>query len=171
MHDANMVTLSEYNQWANKTLLEALKKMPPEELTRPRVSLFKDLCHTLNHMLVIGRIWKGHLQGMDHGYTSRNTQDYPDFPILSSELQDIDQWYVQWAKETQENDLQKVISFSYVNGQPGKMMAAQMLQHVVMHNSYHRGYIGDFMFQVEGYRAPQMDFSVYCTDVLNSVNV
>ena len=164
LNNLSATDLSEYNQWANRTLIEALKKMPTQELTSPRVSLFRDICHTLNHMLVIGRIWRGHLEGQDHGYTARNTPGYPTFPDLAKQLADIDDWYVDWARQRQLGSLENLISFLYVNGEPGRMTEGQILQHVVMHNSYHRGYISDFMFQVEGYRAPQMDFSVYCTD-------
>ena len=107
MNNLSAIDLSEYNQWANRTLIEALKKIPTQELTRPRVSLFRDICHTLNHMLVIGRIWRGHLEAQDHGYKARNTEDYPTFPDLAKQLQDIDDWYVDWARQRQLGDLEK----------------------------------------------------------------
>jgi uncharacterized damage-inducible protein DinB len=105
LNNLSAIDLSEYNQWANRTLIEALEKIPTQELTRPRVSLFRDICHTLNHMLVIGRIWRGHLEGQDHGYTARNTPSYPTFPDLAKQLADIDDWYVAWARQRQLGDL------------------------------------------------------------------
>lgn len=168
MTKTNGSMLAEYNQWANQTLIVALEKVPAEELVRQRVSLFRDICHTLNHMLVIERIWQAHIQERDHGYTARNTPDYPDFPELAGQLIEMDRWFVEWARDQTDVSFEKSVRFNYVNGQSGQMTLGQILQHVVVHNSYHRGYVGDFMFQIEGYRAPQMDLSVYCTDVMSA---
>jgi uncharacterized damage-inducible protein DinB len=166
MNKTQSQMLAQYNQWANNTLLSALEKIPHEEITRPRRSLFRDIGHTLNHLLVIERIWKGHLIKQPHGYTARNTPEYPEFSELATQLRESDEWWVQWTKRQSETDLAESVKFNYVNGQPGTMTGMQIIQHIVIHNSYHRGYIGDLMYQIPECRAPQMDFSVYCTDVM-----
>ena len=54
--------LTRYNQWANKTVFDAVAALPEGEATRPRVSLFKNMVHMLNHNYVIDRIFQAHLE-------------------------------------------------------------------------------------------------------------
>ena len=79
-----------YNAWADKVMFDAVAKLPPGEDVKPRTSLFKNIVHTLNHNYVIDQIWRGHLEGRDHGYTARNTPDHPPLDELWRAQREID---------------------------------------------------------------------------------
>ncbi len=55
--------LTRYNAWANELMFNAVAQLPPAEATRPRVSLFPNIVHTLNHNYVIDLIFQAHLLG------------------------------------------------------------------------------------------------------------
>ena len=93
MDAKNARILTRYNAWANRLMFEAMAKLPDGEATKPRASLFRNMVHTLNHNYVIDRIWQGHLQGRDHGYTARNTDDHPPLDELWRLQQEVDAWY------------------------------------------------------------------------------
>ena len=63
-----------------------------------------------------------------------------------------------------EKELDEVVKFKFVGGGDGAMTRAEMILHVVIHTSYHRGFAGDLLFQVPT-RAPTTDLPVFLRDV------
>ena len=152
--------LARYNRWANDVFFDAVAALPPEEITRPRPTLFRNIVHTLNHNYVIGIIWQAHLQRRDHGMTARNTPDHPPLPELWKKQQAIDEWYIAWSDDLTEEKLETPVHFTLIGGNKGVMTQLEILTHVVTHSSYHRGFAADLFFQVPA-RPPTMDLPVY----------
>lgn len=152
--------LARYNAWANRVMFDAVTALPPGEAEKQRVSLFKNMVHTLNHNYVIARIWQAHLEGREHGYAARNTPDYPPLPELWQAQQEIDRWYIGWSEKVSDDALGETVRYTLIGGNQGEMTRGEILLHVVNHSSYHRGFVGDLLFQVPA-RAPQMDLPVY----------
>ena len=111
MDAKNAQMLTRYNAWANKLMFDAVAKLPEGEAVKPRISLFKNMVHTLNHNYVIGLIWRAHLEGRDHGMTARNTPDYPPLSELWQKQQAIDGWYVDWSDQLTDEKLDTPVSF------------------------------------------------------------
>ncbi len=163
--DANNVKmLTRYNAWANKLMFDAVAKLPEGEAVKPRTSLFRNMVHTLNHNYVIDRIWQGHLEGRDHGYTVRNTQDHPPLAELWRMQQDVDAWYVAWSDRLSDAQVEQKISFTLIGGNQGEMTRGEILIHILGHRHYHRGFVCDMLFQVPT-RPPTMDLPVYLREV------
>jgi uncharacterized damage-inducible protein DinB len=76
MDAATARMLTRYNQWSDQVMFDGVAALPEGEALKPRISLFKNMVHTLNHIYVIDRIWQAHLEGRDHGYEARNTRDH-----------------------------------------------------------------------------------------------
>ena len=152
--------LTRYNAWANKEMFDAVAALPGDEATRPRVSLFKNMVHTLNHNYVIDRIWQAHLEGRDHGYTARNTPDHPPLAELWRLQQEIDRWYIDWSDRLTDAALDEDVAFTLIGGNRGVMTRGEILLHVVNHTSYHRGFVADLFYQVPA-RPPTTDLPVF----------
>lgn len=157
-------TLTRYNAWANKLFFDALAELPEGEASKPRVSVFKSMTHTLNHNYVIGRIFQAHLEGREHGYTARNTPDSPPLANLWRAQQEIDAWYVAWSDAQTEAALAETVKFTFVGGGQGAMTRGEILLHITNHSTYHRGYVADFFYQVPA-RPPTTDLPVFLRDV------
>lgn len=153
--------LARYNQWSDNVMFDGIAALPEGEALKPRTSLFRNMVHTLNHNYVIDRIWQAHLEGREHGYEARNTKDHPPLDELRRLQQEVDQWYVDWSSGQTDATLGETVHYTLIGGNRGAMTRGEILLHVVMHTSYHRGYVGDMMFQVTGHRAPTMDLPVY----------
>lgn len=153
--------LARYNQWSNKVMFDAVAALPEGEAVKPRASLFRNMVHTLNHNHVIDRIWQAHLEGRDHGYEARNTKDHPPLAELWKQQQEIDAWYVDWSDAQTDASLNETVNYMLIGGTPGAMTRGEILLHVVMHTSYHRGYVADMIYEVPGCRPPTMDLPVY----------
>src|SRR5262245_21469276 len=159
----NVRTLTRYMAWANDKIYDAVAALPEGEATKPRRSVFKNIVHTLNHSYVIDRIFQAHLEGRTHGYTARNTQDHPPLAELWRAQQDLDFWYVDWSDGISDAALQERVKFTFVGGVEGVMARAEILQHLVNHTSYHRGFVAQMMYDVPS-RPPTTDLTVFLRD-------
>ena len=164
MDAKNAQMLTRYNAWANKLMFEAVAKLPEGEAVKPRTSLFKNMVHTLNHNYVIDRIWQGHLEGRDHGYSARNTQDHPPLAELWRLQQEVDAWYVAWSDALTDAQVEEKLRFTLIGGNQGEMTRGEILIHILGHRHYHRGFVCDMLFQVPT-RPPTMDLPVYLREV------
>jgi uncharacterized damage-inducible protein DinB len=156
--------LTRYNAWSNKLMFDAVAALPLGEAVKERKSLFKNMVHTLNHNYVIDAIWQAHLEGRAHGYAARNTVDYPPLAELKEKQQAMDQWYIQWADALTDAALDEKVHFTLIGGNAGAMTRFEILQHVVNHTSYHRGFVCDMFFDVPA-RPPTMDLPVFLREV------
>jgi len=155
--------LTRYNAWANEMMFKAVAALPEGEAVKPRPSVFKNMVHTLNHNYVIDRIFQAHLEGRAHGYGARNTPDHPPLAELWRAQQDIDRWYIEWAGRVGEHELGQKVSFTYVGGGEGVMTRREIVQHLVNHTSYHRGFVAQMMYDIP-VRPPVTDLTVYLRD-------
>lgn len=157
---AKLRMLTRYTAWANARLFDALSGLPEGVATAPRPTLFGTMVHTLNHSMVVDRIWQAHLQGRPHGYTALNTQESPALAHLRGEQTALDRWYVAYADRLAQAECAELVAFRLVAGGEGTMSRADILLHVVNHKTYHRGWVAEQFFQV-GAKPPAMDLPVY----------
>jgi len=155
--------LTRYNAWANKLIFDAVAALPEGEATRPRVSLFRNMVHMLNHNYVIDRMFQAHLEGRPHGYTARNTPEHPPLGELWRAQQDIDAWYIAWSDALTPAAIDERITFGYVGGGEGTMSRGEILLHIVNHTTYHRGFVGEMIYGLK-IPAPTTDLTVYLRD-------
>jgi uncharacterized damage-inducible protein DinB len=161
--DARM--LARYNAWANKLVFEAVAALPEEEALKPRPGAFRNMVHTLNHILVIDRIFQAHLEGREHGYKARNTADHPPLGELWRAQQEIDAWYIAKYDAMTDGDLDGIVNFTFVGGGQGSMSRADILVHLVNHTTYHRGNVASAIYQVPA-KPPTTDLPVFLRDAL-----
>jgi len=156
-------TLTRYNAWANRIFFDAVFALPEGEAVKMRPTLFKNIVHTLNHNYVIDSIFRAHLEGRDHGYTARNTVEPPPLAELWAAQQEFDAWFIAWGDTLSAAQLDETINFTFVGGGAGAMRRGEIIQHLIIHTSYHRGFAADMFFQVPA-RPPTTDLPVFLRD-------
>jgi uncharacterized damage-inducible protein DinB len=155
--------MTSYMAWANKVMLDSAAKTSEFELTRPRQTLFGNIVHTFNHILVVQDIFRAHLEGRRHHYTARNTDVPPPFDVVRERLPEMDQYYVELAGRLSAEELGETIHFEFVGGGEGAMTRLEILLHLVNHATYHRGFISDLLYQVS-HKCDANDLSVFLRD-------
>lgn len=160
----NARMLARYNAWANDMIFDAVSKLPPEAVQAPRPGLFKNMLHMLNHNYVIDDIFQHHLEGRPHAYTARNTPDYPPLADLWKMQRDLDAWYVTWSDSITPAELEETVKFTFVGGGDGAMTRSEILQHVVTHTSYHRGFVAEMIYRIPGQKPPTTDLPIFLRD-------
>ena len=152
--------LSRYSAWANDRLYETLAELPGHELTKPHPIVFGSILRTLNHIYVMDLVWRAHLQGTSHDFSTRNPGECPPFAELRVAQNQIDQWYIEYSDDIQENSSREIVNFSFIGGGSGSMSRGEILLHVINHTTYHRGHIGCMVYQIPA-EPPTTDLPVY----------
>ncbi|UEP37630.1 DinB family protein [Burkholderia ambifaria] len=155
--------LVRYKCWANGLTFKSVMDLPAGEAFRQRPTRFGNMVHTLNHVYVVDDIFRHHLQGKKHTYTSRNTDHTPAVSDLWKAVQEMDRWYIDLVDTWSDADLAKAVHFEFVGGGEGIMTREQIVLHVVNHATYHRGFVGDMMYQVP-FAPPSNDLPVFIRD-------
>jgi len=156
--------LMRYLTWANALTVMDLTTVDAAELTRKRPTTFKTILSTLNHIWVVEDIFRAHFEGRNHGYTQRNTDQTPSLAELQESLNEMDSWLVAFADGLDDKDLATEINFEFVGGGAGRMSRSAILNHLAIHASYHRGFIGDMMYQIPATPSAN-DLPVFLRDV------
>jgi len=157
-------TLTRYKAWANEIVFSMVSRLPYHEATKQRATRFGNMVHTLNHVYVIDNVFQAHLQGRKHGYTARNTPDHPPVAELREAVRKLDAWYVEFADALTPDELDRTIHFEFIGGGEGAMTCQEMVLHVVNHGTYHRGFVGDMMYQA-GVAPDATDLPVFLRDI------
>ena len=152
-----------YMGWANRIMLDATAELPPAEIVKPRATLFGNIAHTFNHILVIDDVFRCHLEGRPHGYSARNTETAPPFEEVRRRLEDMDRFYIELAETLAVDELNETIAFEYIGGGAGAMTRQEILLHLANHSTYHRGFVADMFWQIP-FRAAANDLSVFLRD-------
>lgn len=163
----NLRMLARYSAWANERLFLLLSTLSNEVVTGKHPSSFGSIAGTLSHVHVVDLIWQAHLQGREHGFTSRNTDHEPAMGSLMLSQAALDMWFVAYADGLNATAHDEVVQFNFVDGGAGAMSRSEMLLHVVNHKTYHRGNVANLLHHA-GVRPPVMDLPVFLRDALDA---
>ncbi|MFX1681249.1 DinB family protein [Mitsuaria sp. CC2] len=145
-----LVSLFGYKAWANAEMDKVWRKVddgaPGER--------WQGAIRTMNHMLVVDRIFAAHLTGQVHGYAAANTTETPTLEALLAAVKETDAWYVRYVAGLPPEQLSEAIQFTFTDGQAGGMTREEMLLHVITHGTYHRGAIGRMLVEAGGSSPP-----------------
>ncbi|WP_207886637.1 DinB family protein [Pseudomonas sp. 30_B] len=155
--------LVRYKAWANGLTFDSVMSLPDGEALRPRQTRFGNMVHTLNHVYVVDDIFRHHLQGRKHHYTARNTEHPSPLGELWNAVQSMDRWYIDLVDSWSAEELSRVVHFEFVGGGQGAMTQEEIVLHLVNHATYHRGFVGDMLYQVP-VTPPSNDLPVFIRD-------
>ena len=131
-------TLVRYKQWADRGLYEVASR----HIDRLDAAESSILLHILDHIHVVDRIFQHHLQGLKPPFHAPRSEDVPPIRALAQAALELDAWYVEHVGRLSAPDLDTPLDFSYTNGTPARMTRGEIILHVCMHGTYHRGNAG-----------------------------
>lgn len=149
-------TLYGYHAWANVDLFNKLESVDPEK----QATELQTALRLIGHYYVVSRIFAGHLQGVQHGFTSDNLEETPALDALRNAVTSSDQWYLVYLRMASPAALSETLPFTFTDGDKGYMTREEMLTHVALHGGYHRGEVGRILWQLS-ITPPWETFAVY----------
>ena len=147
MNRQDIVTLYDYNAWANARILRAVEPLTPETFMRDLKNSFPSVRDTLAHILGAEWIWLRRW----HGESPSQILPAADFPSLAS-LKDryaaVEKERRVFLDDLSEVRLSQPLHYNDMAGKAHVLLLVHSLQHVVNHGTYHRGQITTMLRQL-----------------------
>ena len=143
--------LLEIKRWADRGLYEAVARQFAQ-LSDEHATL---MLRVLDHVHVVDRIFQHHLQGLPHGFAAPRSPKLPDLQSLAGASREVDDWYVAYARALTPELAAQPLDIAFTSGKQLRMSRGEVLLHVCLHGTYHRGNAGALL-QLKGL-APSRD--------------
>ena len=149
--DASLVSLFEFKRWSDGELLAlgiaSRDRLPADD--------FRAFSRLLNHIHLVDRIFRARLTGDAQGAPAATQTDAtPALEALVPEVRACDDWLVQYVQGLDADGFAERIPFRFTDGDTGTMTRAEMLHHLLLHGTYHRGAAGRIL-AVHGVQPPR----------------
>jgi len=128
-----LVQLMAHKKWMDMGLYEVLQS--PAYADRP--DAVQQALYWMNHIHIVDQIFRSHMLGKPHGFTSTESNFFPPLLQLREATEGLDDWLIQYAQELDDVAAGEEIDFFFTDGDKGRMSRAQMLMHLASHGLYH----------------------------------
>jgi uncharacterized damage-inducible protein DinB len=149
MSPEEMVTLYEYNAWADRRSLDAASKLTTEKFVQPLGSSFSSVRDTLTHIYGAEWIWLERFLG-------NSPSSFPDLSKFVDVATLREAWIPQekrlldFVGSLSQADLDRVMEYKTMKFGTYSNPMWQSMQHVVNHGTYHRGQVTTLLRQLGG---------------------
>lgn len=145
-----------YKRWATNGLNETIAG----NLDRIGADDRHAILRLLDHIQTVDEIFSHNLEGRRHGYSAPRSAELPSFDLLADKAGAMGDWYVGYAGNLTPEKRDERIGFTFSNGTSAWMTRGEMLLHVAMHGTYHRGNVGVLLMKngIEPYPDRITDF-------------
>ena len=133
-----MFSLMRIKRWADAELMKTVLELPALAGTREEGYVTA----IVRHFHTVDCIFKAHLLGLPHGYTSANPSEPATLTELWPRVATVDEWYVEYTRDLDERDQAEVLNVTFTDGKTLALTRLEILLHVMLHGAYHRGNIG-----------------------------
>lgn len=161
-HLSQFCLMAQYNSWVNNHIYELAASLSEEKRQRNLGTFFKSIHGTLNHLLLVDRVWLGRF-ATGSGYTFNALRDanlvfefeslgqilYADFIDLRRERMETDKVIEKWMQELEpEMLLAHVHYFSSTLKIELEHPLWFALTHFFNHQTHHRGQVTTLFSQL-----------------------
>ncbi len=157
-------TLAGFNQWANTRIYGSVAEMPEPDYRKDRAAFFGSVHNTLNHLLLIDRLWAGRIQGAPITFRGLDDILYDDFTVLWQARKAEDTALIALVQSLSDEDLKTPIDYTTSEGTPGRTAPWVIFTTLFNHQTHHRGQVHTMLTQC-GIKPPDMDVIYYVKEI------
>jgi uncharacterized damage-inducible protein DinB len=147
----NYSQLIAIKRWADRGLYDVIGENF-ERLSNADAGI---MLRILDHIHVVDRIFQHHLQGLTHTFSAPRSADIPELQVLANSVREVDDWYASYVNSLSAEDFEQTVDFVFTSGKRTRMRRGEIILHVCLHGTYHRGNAGAIL-QLRGI-APSRD--------------
>lgn len=141
MNSPALSVLLHYKAWADQKLMQYLcdqqAQMPP--------ALLQKCVRLMNHIHVVDRIFVAHTTAQRHPFCSTNTKATPSPEAICWAMQETNQALMRSLNQQPNSEAEVGLQFRFTDGDNGCMSPHEMLLHVGVHSTYHRGQVSQML--------------------------
>lgn len=149
-----------YNRWANQRLYQAAAGLPSMLYRKDQKAPFRSIHGTLNHLLVVDRLWLYRLTTKGTMPSKLDEILYDDFQSLKQARQAEDERLLWYIDSVPAATLAKDFTYRDMDGNPQHQELQLLLAHLFNHQTHHRGHT-HLMITQSGHEAPPLDLVYY----------
>jgi uncharacterized damage-inducible protein DinB len=136
--------LAAYNRSMNQQIFAVCANLPDDERRRDRQAFFRSIHGTLNHLLLVDRLWFGSFVGKPVSFATLDQELFADFDELRRERDVTDVKICEWAGDLRAAELNTLFkSGDRETGYPLWLVAT----HFFNHQTHHRGQVSVLLSQ------------------------
>ena len=135
--------MARFNGWVNGRLYDSVAGLADDAYREDRGAFFGSIHATLNHLLVVDRLWARRIEGVEHGIKSLEQILCDDFEPLRAARRDEDERLVALADRLAvEGRLEDTITYRRILGSGDQHTRADhILVTLFNHQTHHRGQV------------------------------
>ncbi len=154
---SDVLTLFEYNYWANRLILQAAAGLSPEQFTAPVRLSFGSLRGTLVHTYGTEQLWRLRCQEGISPSSLAAEAGFPDLDSLRQAWEQEERVMRAYLASLADDDLQGAIRYTTMRGVPYETVLWQILAHMVNHGTQFRSEAGVALTEL-GHSPGDVDF-------------
>lgn len=146
-----------YHGWAYSELIRALQALPETQYHADCGLFFGSLHGTLNHLVVVDRLWLARVLGEPSPYASLREEAASNLPTLSALLATgVAAWQAQ-LDNRDDGAIAAPVHYHTMAGDAQSRPLAELVTHLVNHGTHHRGQMSAALTRL-GHPAPVLDY-------------
>jgi uncharacterized damage-inducible protein DinB len=153
--------LTAYNKWANARLYAAALDLSDQSYRLHIGVFFGGLHGTLNHLLLMDRIWLKRLTGEGDHPNELDAILYEDRLELTLARIAEDERLIRVIESYDESSLKALHSYKTTSGMPQSQILGAILLHLFNHQTHHRGQAHACLSILTGGEPPSLDLLAF----------
>ena len=142
--------MARFNAWVNERLYGAVEGLPEDAYRADRKAFFGSIHRTLNHLLVVDRLWTRRIEGVDHGIRALDQILYDDFDALRAARREEDRHLIELVDGLDEARLRRPVRYRRMIGEgEEEARAGHILLTLFNHQTHHRGQVHALLTQMD----------------------
>lgn len=154
------VRLAGYNGWANERLYAAAADLSDEDYRRDLGAFFGSVHATLNHLLLVDRLWLERLRESEAPRPALDTILFDEFEALRRARAQEDDGLAGFIEGLDEAAFARTVSYASGSGARRSNTRFEILTHLFNHQTHHRGQVHAMLTRL-GRPGPELDFIYY----------
>ncbi|MGI9290470.1 MAG: DinB family protein [Gammaproteobacteria bacterium] len=136
--------MAAYNRKMNQQFYAACAELDDAARKQDRGAFFKSIHGTLNHLLLVDRLWLGGFKKESVAYSALDEELFADFAELRAARDDMDEAIIAWANTLTEAQLKEPFNDSL------DIPLWLTVTHFFNHQTHHRGQLSALLSQCGG---------------------
>jgi uncharacterized damage-inducible protein DinB len=164
MQVSDILTLYEYNYWANQHLLDVASQLSEAQFAAPVPVSHKSVRGTLVHVMSAEWLWRSRLQEGVFPTAMLDETDFPTVGALRLRWENEEQTMRAYLSSLTDEALNGVVHYRTTKGTPASMILWHALFQVINHGMQHRSEAAVVLTSY-GYSPGDIDFTLYLREL------
>ena len=144
----HLLNLLDYNSWANDEFFRVIIRLSPEEINKQRKSFMNSIRNSLNHLLVIDKVWLANMKREKHPFDNLQTILHENMEELWEEKKTEEKLIKSYTHSLSDKEFEEIVECELIGGNKVSISRSMIITHLIMHGGYHRGIIAETFGQI-----------------------